>query len=113
MSEKWWDKALSLVEGCTPVSESCEHCWLAAQYYRFRPENNYLPSDDGPGIPNLTKYDKPEFTGEIILHEDRLDIPLKTRKPTVFAVWSDLFHEKVPFDFIDQVFRKIIVSGLT
>ncbi|RMG02286.1 MAG: DUF5131 family protein [Nitrospirae bacterium] len=36
---------------------------------------------------------------------DRLDIPLKTRKPTVFAIWNDLFHEDAPGDFIHNVFQ--------
>jgi protein gp37 len=41
-----------------------------------------------------------KFTGHIQIHSDRLSVPLKRRKPTVYAVWNDLFHEAVPFDFI-------------
>lgn len=26
---KYWDKALSLIGGCSPVSESCDSCWAA------------------------------------------------------------------------------------
>jgi len=79
---KYWDKAWSLVEGCTPVSEACDHCWLQSVYRRF-------------------------YGGEInriILRSDRMELPLKIKKPTVFAVWSDLFHEKVPADFITEAF---------
>jgi len=42
----------------------------------------------------------------LTLHPERLDEPLKWRKPRkVFACnMGDLFHEDVPFDFIARVF---------
>ena len=45
------------------------------------------------------------------IRPDRLDIPLKTRKPTVFAVWNDLFHEAVPKGFVLDTFRSIGGAG--
>jgi protein gp37 len=45
-----------------------------------------------------------KFTGCIFIHSDRLSIPLKRRKPTVFAVWNDLFHEKVPDEFREETY---------
>jgi protein gp37 len=50
------------------------------------------------------KRDYSHFNGEILTHSERLSIPLKRRKPTVYAVWNDLFHEDVPFGFIHEVF---------
>jgi protein gp37 len=40
---------------------------------------------------------------------DRLELPKKIKKPTKFFVnsMSDLFHEKMPFDFLDKVFETI------
>lgn len=69
---RWWDKAWSLVEGCTPCSPGCDHCWLQAMDRRFRKGGNtatFVP--------------------------ERLAIPLRRHKPTAWAVWSDLFHEGV------------------
>lgn len=45
----------------------------------------------------------------LTLHPDRLDRPILRKKPTIYFVnsMSDLFHEKVPFDFIDQVIKTI------
>ena len=41
--------------------------------------------------------------------ESRLSTPLKRKKPTIYFVnsMSDLFHEEIPFDFIDKVFATI------
>ena len=41
----------------------------------------------------------------LTLHEDRLDPPLRRRKPTVFFTGSmaDLFHDNVPDAFIERV----------
>jgi protein gp37 len=43
--------------------------------------------------------------GQILTHPERLSIPLKRRKPTVFSIWNDLFHEAVPFAFIEEAFE--------
>ena len=44
-----------------------------------------------------------KFNGTVITHPERLSIPLKRRKPTVYAIWNDLFHEAVPDSFIKSV----------
>lgn len=69
--------------GCSPISEGCEHCYAKRMIGR-----------------NLHGYDfKPR------MHPDRLDIPLHWRKPRFIFVCSmgDLFHEDVPFEFVDKV----------
>jgi len=49
-------------------------------------------------------YHGKSFNGKILLRHDNLDLPLRTKKPTVFAVWNDLFHEDVPDEFIDRAY---------
>jgi protein gp37 len=74
---RYWDEGITLVESCTPCSPGCEHCWALAMERRF----------------------KPEFKNQITIHPERLK-RFNTRKPKVFSIWNDLFHEAVSFDFI-------------
>jgi protein gp37 len=55
--------------------------------------------------------DRVAFTNRVVVRQDRLDLPLKTRKPTTFAVWSDLFHPDVPADFIVEAFEVMSVCS--
>lgn len=97
---RYWDKAFQLVDGCTKVNELCRNCWSEAMAKRFY--KNGL-------VEHYTKngFDLFNWQGKIICRHDNLDLPLRTRKPTVFSVWNDLFHEKVPFEFIDKVMAVI------
>ncbi len=79
---RYWDKPLSLVDGCTPCSPGCENCWSMAMGKRFK-----------------------RWPDRVTIRPDRFTIPQKTRKPTIFAAWNDLFHEDVPDEFILQAFR--------
>ena len=93
-SGRYWDKPWSLIDGCTPCSPGCDHCWSAVMTHRF----NFQWTKDG----------KPEFNGHITVRPERLDIPLKRKKPTVYAVWNDLFHEDVPITFINSAFLRMV-----
>lgn len=76
---RWWDFGWQLIEGCTKVSPACANCWSLEKEKRF-------------GIPK-----------EVIFHPERLDRPLKRKKPTSYAIWNDLFHEDISFKQIDDV----------
>lgn len=86
MSDKtaiaWTDATWNPVTGCTKVSPGCAHCYAEALSHRF-----------GRSF-------------EVTLHPDRLDIPLRWRKPRRIFVCSmgDLFHPRVPLDFVGDVF---------
>lgn len=87
---RYWNAAWQLVDGCTPCSPGCDHCWAAGIERRFG--DGWLSLKDG------------RFNGRVRPHPERLDVPLKRRRPTVFAVWNDLFHEAVPWSFRDKVY---------
>lgn len=91
----WWNKAWSLVDGCTPVSEACDHCWLASIDYRF--SKGHASAIDGRAY----------FHGGIVARIDRLTQTLKTKKPTIWAVWSDLFHEHITFEYVLKAFAQM------
>lgn len=94
---RYWDKAWSLVDGCTPCSPGCEHCWSAAISHRFKREGEPVTNQKG------------RFNGDIFVYYSRLNTPLYHRKPTIYAIWNDLFHEKVSFDFLYKAYE---VKGL-
>lgn len=87
---RYWDKSWSLVDGCTPCSPGCDHCWSAAMAHRVRRDlTGRLGDETGPI----------GFNGLVFTRPDRLSILLKRRKPTVYSIWNDLFHKEVPDQF--------------
>ncbi|KKK66235.1 hypothetical protein LCGC14_2966150 [marine sediment metagenome] len=92
----WWDRAWSLVSGCTPVSEACDHCWSARETHMRAKNPNAKVAGRNRGLTTSAG----KFKGAVRVNEDLLDLPLRTRKRTVWSVWTDLFHEKVPDEFV-------------
>lgn len=88
------DKPWQLINGCTPYSPGCDHCWSASMAHRFK--DGLTLRGDGPR--------NGPFDGQIILHPERLSIPMNRKKQTVYAIWNDLFHEDVPDKFRDDAY---------
>jgi protein gp37 len=101
-SIEWTDVTWNPVTGCDRVSPGClcAHCYaldLAARLKGMgqkRYQRDGDPKTSGPGF-GLT------------LHPDKLEEPLRWRKPRMVFVnsMSDLFHEEIPDEYIDQVFE--------
>ena len=90
---EWTDKTWNPITGCTKYSAGCAHCYAETMSRRLH-------------AMGVAKYQR-EF--ELTLHEDNLQEPLSWRKAhNIFVCsMSDLFHEKVPFEFIDKVMATI------
>lgn len=84
-------KTWNPITGCTKISAGCQNCYAERMSKRLAGRCGYDKDDPF----NVT------------LHPDRLGEPLKWRKPQMVFVCSmgDLFHDDVPFDWIDQVFE--------
>lgn len=86
----WCDATWSPVTGCTPIGTGCQNCYAKRQALRLK----------AMGLPKYRNGFK------VTCHPDELDAKvLRKRKPRLIFVCSmgDLFHEKVPTGFIDQV----------
>lgn len=89
---EWTEKTWNPVTGCSKVSPGCDHCYAETLSLRFGwSKKPWLHENAAENV---------------VLHPERLDHPLKWRKPcTVFVnSMSDLFHELVPFTYIHKVF---------
>jgi len=94
----WTDAVWNPTIGCSRVSAGCESCYAERFAHRgLRPEHKGLTVAGPKG---------PRWTGEVRCLPERLDVPLRWRKPRRVFVdsMSDLFHESVPDEFIDRVF---------
>jgi len=87
---KYWTHSITLVEGCSPVSEGCEYCWSAGYYHRFRAQKVYDFISESDLTINDTPDGNPRFNGIIRIREDRLPELLKG-KDKVIQIWNDLF----------------------
>jgi protein gp37 len=108
---EWTDATWNPMLGCTKVSPGCDECY-AILTARIR-ESNPTPKI-AAAFAGLVRRDEAgalDWTGRINLLPDRLDQPLRWRKPRRIFVnsQSDLFHKAVPNEFIARVFA--IMAG--
>lgn len=104
----WWDKAWSLVSGCTPVSEACRHCWAARETHMRAEHPNAKVRERAEGLVHticMNRSLRLGFNGQVRFNRELLDIPRKARKPAIWAIWTDLFHEAVNTDDIKTVYE--------
>ena len=103
---EWTDATWNPVVGCTRVSEGCRNC-----YAERMAATRLVKTPAYAGVAEMTKAG-PRWTGKLNLLEDRLEQPLRWRKPRRVFVnsMSDLFHEAIPFEFIAAVFAVMAVA---
>lgn len=99
---EWTEATWNCLIGCTRVSAGCQACYAERLVHRgLSPQHRGLTR-----IVNGT----PHWTGAVRLVESALDLPLRWRKPRRIFVnsLSDLFHEAVPDEWIDRIFRTML-----
>ncbi len=90
---EWTEQTWNPTTGCTKISPGCKHCYAEVMAKR-------LKAMGARGYEN-------GFNLSIL--PERLEQPLMRRKPTIYFVnsMSDLFHNDIPFAFLDKVFDVI------
>lgn len=95
---EWTEATWNPVTGCSKVSPGCAHCYAERISLRFgRTTTPWTPAN---------------ARANVRLHLDRLDQPLRWRRPRLVFVnsMSDLFHEEVPFQFVDQLWDVMLAA---
>lgn len=94
---EWTESTWNPVTGCTKVSPGCKHCYAERMAERLQ----------AMGQPNY----RDGFAVTLQLH--MLDLPLGWRRPRLVFVnsMSDLFHERVPLAYVQQVFAVMAAAS--
>ena len=104
---QWTDATWNPIVGCSVVSLGCTNCYAMKEARRLARMG--VAKYDG-----LTQDSKagPVWTGDVRLHEPVMDQPLRWQKPRTIFVNSmgDLFHESVPFEWVDRVFAVMALA---
>jgi protein gp37 len=97
---EWTDQVWNPIRGCSLVSAGCRNCYAMKFAGRFS-----HPGQPYHGLVEWTTRG-PRWNGEVMLVPDKLEEPLRWRKPRRVFVnsMSDLFHDKVPDEYIRDVF---------
>jgi len=87
---EWTESTWNPMTGCTKMSDGCLRCYAERMALRLQ----------GMGQANYARGFR------VTLHPHALRLPLSWKRPQMVFVnsMSDLFHEEVPLDFIQQVF---------
>lgn len=102
---QWTDATWNPVLGCSKISPGCRGCYAINHVHRMAGNPNAKIAEANEGL-TIIEGGHPNWTGKVRLIPERLDIPLRKRKPTRYFVnsLSDLFHEGLPDEDIDRVF---------
>jgi protein gp37 len=103
---EWTDATWNVINGCTVLSPGCTNCY-AMRLAGTRLRNS--PSREG-----LTKTvnGNPVWTGEVLFNRRVALEPFQWETPRRIFVCAhgDLFHEKVPEEWIDYVFMVALLN---
>jgi protein gp37 len=109
MSDKtkieWTDATWNPVTGCTRVSPGCVNCYIDWAP-PFRINDRHFRDATGQRSHEIGS------TTGVLLHPERLDQPLRWKRPRRIFVnsLSDLFHESIPDEYIAKVFAAMAMA---
>jgi protein gp37 len=99
---EWTEATWNPVTGCDRVSTGCDHCYAMTLAKRLKAMGSPKYQNDGNA-----RTSGPGFG--VTLHPQSLDEPRRWRNPRTIFVnsMSDLFHARVPLNFVRDVFDVI------
>lgn len=87
---EWTDNTWNPTTGCSKISAGCQNCYAEKMSYRLKSMGN------------------PKYKNGFLIktHPESLNEPYKWKKPSMVFVnsMSDIFHEEIPFTYIEKVF---------
>lgn len=114
---EWTDTTWNVVVGCSKVSEGCRSCYAIRDAWRLahNPKLGIVGGDESVPHELLNPYrilvekvgGKINWTGDLHFFEERLNLPTHLRRASKIFInsLSDLFHERLSFERVDQVFH--------
>jgi protein gp37 len=103
---QWTDATWNFLLGCSVKSKGCFNCYAVFTCWRLAHNPNPKIARAYAGLVRRLPSGKLAWTGKINVVPERLLLPLGWRTPRRIFVnsQSDLFHEHVSFDVVDQAF---------
>jgi protein gp37 len=100
---EWCDETWNPIVGCQIISEGCRNCYAAKMAYRLQSMNVRGYEDVAKKMVNGSV----QWTNRVQFVEKALQKPLNRKKSKVYFVnsMSDLFHDKVDFNVVEQIFH--------
>lgn len=97
---EWAQETWNPTVGCSRVSAGCDNCYAEREAKRLQRLGAYEGTLDGG-----------RWSGRVNMLPDRMDMPLRWRKPRRVFVdsMSDLFHHNIPEAFVVDVFARMAV----
>lgn len=101
---QWTNKTWNPIVGCSKVSAGCKNCYAIRMAWRL--QHIHHSAEKYAGTVEKTAGGQLNWTGKVNFSDRDLLKPLTWKKPAMVFVnsESDLFHESVPFEVIDQVY---------
>lgn len=102
---EWTEVTWNPTTGCDRVSVGCDNCYALTLAKRLKAMGAVKYQNDGDA-----RTSGPGFG--VTVHPQALSAPLSWRQPRLVFVnsMSDLFHARVPLDFVQQVFAVIAAT---
>ncbi len=104
---EWTDCSLNPIVGCSKCSQGCDNCYAESMAHRLshNPQTKQMYA-------KVVDVNTGKWNGLAEFNEAKLFEPFRWIKPRKCFINSmgDLFHDSVPFEWVDQVMRMIYLT---